>query len=337
MSHEDPDPKVSARLFKRALAIEGDAQRLARFLDVAPSELAQWIDAKSFPPEAVFEKLLEIILDAQDRKTADAVSRAPDDRKHRVLLADSPDACVVLAGVLGDELSLVPAHRLVDAVRLLEKESFDLIVCGQHFEGSQMLRFLELVKADKRTARTPFIGCRVLPTQLSVTALTAMRQACEALGAVAYIDLPEREIKQGKEVAAVEFRDAVRAAVSFPQNRLPLRVLVADDNADAAHLLSVLLEMAGHDVQKAKSGPEALWIVRGFRPAVAVLDIGMPEMSGYAVAEHIRAQPWGEEVTLIALTGSRSPDEVERAFRAGFDHHFMKPVRVEHLLEMFPR
>ena len=335
MNNEDPDPRVSARLLKRALAIRGNVERLAEFLAVRPADLAQWIDAKTFPPEPVFEKLLGIILDAHDQRFSRAVGKTSvGPRRRRVLLADDPEACAVLASMLGDELAFIPAHTFVDALRSLERESFDLIVCGQHFEGSQMLRLLEHVKADRRASRIPFICCRTLPTQLSATALTAMRQACEALGAVAYIDLPERESERGKEVAAVEFRDAVKAAVNFSPPRLPLRVLVADDNADAAHTLGVLLAMAGHEVQKVGDGVAALRTATLFRPAVAVLDIGMPQMSGYVVAERIRAEPWGEDVTLVALTGKA--DQIKRAFRVGFDHHFMKPVRVEHLLEVFP-
>ena len=97
-----------------------------------------------------------------------------------------------------------------------------------------------------------------------------MREACEALGAVAYIDLPERESRAGAEKAAVEFRDAVRAAVRMkPAERPllnPLRILVVDDNADAAHTLTALLRTAGHEVQKAASGAEALRVGAQLKP-----------------------------------------------------------------------
>src|SRR6185295_12042831 len=139
------------------------------------------------------------------------------------------------------------------------------------FEGSQMLHFLEVVKAYRPTSHIPFICVRALSTQLKDEGL-AVREACEALGALAYVDLAHRESKQGAEAASVGFRDAVHAAVRLPKDIQGLRVLVADDNADAAHTLTVLLRMAGHHVQKAGSGADALRIAQEFRPRVVVLD-----------------------------------------------------------------
>ena len=244
--------------------------------------------------------------------------------------------------MLGDELELLPVHTLTEALDLAQGSavfksgSINVIICGQHFEGSQMLRFLECVKAYKPTRHIPFICCRLQDTKLSESSLAAMREACEALGAVAYIDLASSERKAGAEAAAVDFRDAVRAAVQLP-TRKPVRVLVADDNADAAHTLSALLRMAGHEVHKANSGAEALAIAFEIRPAVVVLDLGMPGMSGYGVAERIRAEVWGRDVTLIALTGYGASEDIARARQAGFDHHFLKPATVEDLLGVFPQ
>src|SRR5205085_4139670 len=132
------------------------------------------------------------------------------------------------------------------------------------------------------------------------TGLAAMREACEALGAVAYIDLPELARDAGAECAAVEFRDAVRAAVRLTAAPQTLRILVVDDNADAAHTLTALLRIAGHETYKASSGEEALRLGAESKPHAAVLDIGLADMSGYTLAEKIRAAPWGESMTLIA-------------------------------------
>jgi CheY-like chemotaxis protein len=348
------DAQTSARLLKRAQALHGGRERLAETLGVHPHDLALWTAGKAFPPQAIFDKVLEIILDAHDdaqsatpstRKSAPA-PRATEPRgstKPRALVADSEQSFAVISRILGDELDLVPVHTVTEAVDLLQGSAmvkgrgFDVIVCGQHFEGSQMLRFLEVVKAYKPTSRTPFICCRALPTRISEGGLAAMREACEALGALAYIDLPDRERKQGVEAASVAFRDAVRAAVRLPKDAQSLRVLVADDNADAAHTLTVLLRMAGHHVQKAGSGADALRIAEEFRPSVIVLDIGMPDLSGYAVAEKIRAAAWGKSVTLIALTGRAAAEDLERARNAGFDRHFAKPVELQQVLEAFPK
>jgi CheY-like chemotaxis protein len=347
------DAQTSARLLKRAQAIHGGRERLAQTLGVHPHDLALWTAGKAFPPQAIFDKVLEIILDAHDdaqRSARSTGSSAPAPRatepqgstKPRALVADGEESFAVISRILGDELDLVPVHTVTEAVDLLQGSAvvkgrgFDVIVCGQHFEGSQMLRFLEVVKAYKPTSRTPFICCRALPTRISGGGLAAMREACEALGALAYIDLPDRERKQGAEAASVEFRAAVRAAVRLPRDAQSLRVLVADDNADAAHTLAVLLRMAGHHVQKAGSGADALRIAEELRPSVIILDIGMPGMSGYAAAEKIRAAAWGKSATLIALTGRGAAEDLEQARKAGFDRHFVKPVELEQLLAAFP-
>jgi CheY-like chemotaxis protein len=322
------DAQTSARLLKRAQAIKGSREALAEALGVHPHDLALWLAARAFPPEPIFEKVLGIILD----ENKPAAPMAQPARK-RVLIAESQQGFQALAGVLGDEFTLVPVHTLNEGLDLVRSHAIDAIVCGQHFEGSQMLRFLETVKAQPAAAGIPFICCRATRTSLRTTALAAMREACEVLGAVAYIDLPELERDAGVERAAIEFRDAVRAAVRLKVAPQTLRILIVDDNADAAHTLTALLRIAGHETHKAASGEEALRLGAEARPHAAVLDIGMAGMSGYTLAEKIRSAPWGESMTLIAVTGRATPEDVARAMQAGFDHHFAKPVKLERLLE----
>ncbi|HEX6412641.1 MAG TPA: response regulator, partial [Burkholderiales bacterium] len=105
----------------------------------------------------------------------------------------------------------------------------------------------------------------------------------------------------------------------------PVRVLVADDNRDAADSLQRVLVLYGHDVRVAYDGVSAMQIGREFRPRVAVLDIGMPGTDGYTVAREIRKQH-GREVTIVALTGWGQEADRRRAIEAGFDHHLVKPV-----------
>lgn len=110
-----------------------------------------------------------------------------------------------------------------------------------------------------------------------------------------------------------------------------LRVLVADDNLDSAQTCSMLLEMWGHDVRVANSGTEALEIADAFQPEVVLLDIGMPDLSGYEVAGALRSRPWAKDATLIAVTGWGQEDDKQRASNAGFNHHLTKPVEPLHL------
>jgi PAS domain S-box-containing protein len=109
------------------------------------------------------------------------------------------------------------------------------------------------------------------------------------------------------------------------------KVLIADDNRDAADSLAILLQGDGHDVSKAYDGIEALEIAEALCPDVILLDIGMPGLNGYEVAEQVRAREWGRATTLIALTGWGQAEDKRRAVAAGFDHHVTKPVDPERL------
>ena len=104
------------------------------------------------------------------------------------------------------------------------------------------------------------------------------------------------------------------------------RVLVADDNRDGAESLAMLLQMEGHEVFTAFTGAEALQTAAERRPDVAILDIGMPGMSGYEVAQQMRREAWGAGIVLVAITGWGQEEDKRRARAAGFDHHLTKPV-----------
>ena len=110
-----------------------------------------------------------------------------------------------------------------------------------------------------------------------------------------------------------------------------LRVLVADDNRDAAETLGMLLSVAGYQVELCHSGPEAVSKITQWRPNVAILDIGMPGMDGFEVARQVRAQSWGNQIRLIALTGWGQEEDLRASRSAGFDHHLTKPVDLPEL------
>ena len=112
------------------------------------------------------------------------------------------------------------------------------------------------------------------------------------------------------------------------------RVLVVDDNQDATETLQTLLETLGASVAAAGNGREALEEFERFEPDAVLLDIGMPGMDGYEVARRIRALPKGATTPLIALTGWGQQDDIRRCFEAGFDHHLVKPLDVDRLLEI---
>lgn len=115
------------------------------------------------------------------------------------------------------------------------------------------------------------------------------------------------------------------------------RVLVVDDNLDAAETLSSVLRIHGHDVRTAESAAQALSIVATFIPDVAFLDIGLPDMSGHALAQALRQRPGLEQVCLVALTGWGREEDRQRSREVGFDDHLTKPVDVDAVLERVAR
>jgi CheY-like chemotaxis protein len=103
-------------------------------------------------------------------------------------------------------------------------------------------------------------------------------------------------------------------------------ILIVDDNRDSADSSAMLLKILGHEIHTAYDGEEAIAAAAKLKPDVILLDIGMPKLNGYDVCRHIRAQPWGGEIVLIALTGWGQEDDRRRTGEAGFDHHMVKPV-----------
>jgi PAS domain S-box-containing protein len=124
-----------------------------------------------------------------------------------------------------------------------------------------------------------------------------------------------------------------RASAAPPVASPGVRVLVADDNRDAADTLCRILALYGHEVRSAYDGAAAIAVCESFQPHAAVLDIGMPGRSGYDVARELRARR-GAKLRLIALTGWGTEGDVQRARDAGFDHHLTKPADPGLLNEM---
>ncbi|HUR21885.1 MAG TPA: response regulator [Vicinamibacterales bacterium] len=112
----------------------------------------------------------------------------------------------------------------------------------------------------------------------------------------------------------------------------PLRILVADDYADAREMLAFFLERLGHTVATASDGADALAVAVTFEPEVAILDIGMPGISGHTLARELRKRR-GDGLTIVALSGLGEPADKARAAEAGFDRYFTKPVDIKALSE----
>jgi PAS domain S-box-containing protein len=134
-----------------------------------------------------------------------------------------------------------------------------------------------------------------------------------------------------RNVNVIHQKPVIESSSAPPVSR---RVLIADDNRDAAESLAELLRMDGHDVTVVHNGKEALAAFSTFQPEVALLDIGMPELNGYEVARRVRQGSLGRAVTLIAVTGWGQDRDKTESLAAGFNHHLTKPIEADRLLEM---
>ena len=153
----------------------------------------------------------------------------------------------------------------------------------------------------------------------AVSAHTRCRRRRGVRGALAY--RPRRAVAAAQGRRAAVDRRARRGARATPQ-----RILIADDNADSAESMGMLLRLMGNDVRIASDGLEAVEQAAVFQPDIVLLDIGMPRLDGYEAARRIRNQDWSRDTLLVAVTGWGPSDDSEQATAAGFDRHFTKPL-----------
>jgi signal transduction histidine kinase/ActR/RegA family two-component response regulator len=184
--------------------------------------------------------------------------------------------------------------------------------------------FTQVDRSSRRTQGGLGIGLTLVRSLVGIHGgRVEARSAGANAGSEFIVDLP---ILVGRPVDA----DRTEALEPFP----PRRILVVDDNADAAETLGALLAGLGATVLVVNSGPAALEVLDTFNPDTVLLDLGMPEMDGYEVSRRIRATTDHEGVLLIALTGWGQEHDQRRSHAAGFDHHLVKPPDIGRLRDL---
>lgn len=129
-------------------------------------------------------------------------------------------------------------------------------------------------------------------------------------------------------------RASVQDSRSRRTHNTTRRILVVDDNRDAATALNMLLQSFGHTTATAYDGAQAVHVAEEFRPDIVLMDLGMPHMDGYEAARRIRESSWGQTMVLVALSGWGQEDDRRKAREAGFNHHFTKPVDIDVVLSL---
>ncbi len=122
------------------------------------------------------------------------------------------------------------------------------------------------------------------------------------------------------------------APAAEPTSRVPLRILVVDDNVDAADSVAWLLRSRAHEVRTAHDGRSAIEVAKEFRPQVVVLDLGLPKLDGYEVSRRLRSASGTRDALIVAVSGYGQDEDRRRSSQAGCDYHFIKPVDFQTLL-----
>jgi signal transduction histidine kinase/ActR/RegA family two-component response regulator len=182
--------------------------------------------------------------------------------------------------------------------------------------------FTQVDRSDRRAQGGLGIGLTLVQSLVAMHGgRVDARSEGQNMGSEFIVRLPLHAVRAEQKPVDPEVSDR------FP----PCRILIVDDNRDAADTLGMLLGELGATVDVAHNGPDALRALDAFQPDAVLLDIGMPGMDGYEVSRHVRSSATHSDVLLIALTGWGQLDDRERSKRAGFDHHLIKPPDINRL------
>jgi PAS domain S-box-containing protein len=258
-----------------------------------------------------------------------------DERRHRLdvrieaaplpIRGDAARLVQMLGNLLNNAAKYTPPGGEVRVSAQRRDDSIEARVAdnGAGIAADRQERIFDLFFQDERTVEQSQNGLGI--------GLTLVRSIVEHHGG----DVAVRSdgVGQGSEfVVTLPLDRSARRTVSnadidahgAPAAEAGKRILIVDDNVDASASLAILLRLKGHDVAVASDGPSALDLVQQSPPDLALLDIGMPGMDGYEIARRLRERGYAKR--LVAVTGYGTPEDRERSRRAGFDHHFVKPI-----------
>ncbi len=281
--------------------------------------------------QSVINHAIEISMSSMESKGHELEVIQPD--SGHVLFADHARLVQSVANLLVNAAKFTPAggHIVLAADVAGKTVTFRVIDNGIGLEASSIARIFELF------AQTPVPG--EAPTGLGI-GLSLARQFAVMHGGTLHVTSPG--LGRGSEFVLTLPVVVEEALPPVPQEKMDpekmkeltaRKILVVDDNVDAADTLEALLGMDGFDVKAVYDGVAAVEAAERIQPDVIVMDIGMPGMDGYDAARMIRQQEGGKNMTLIALTGWGQTADRNRAGQAGFDHHLVKPVDYDQLMK----
>ena len=344
LAHELRNPlapiRTAAQLLESAHVSQPDLQRCRSIIVRQTTHMASLLDdlldiSRFTSGEITLRKmpvLLQQVLDA----AVETAQPLIDAKKHRLQI-EAPAAPIML---YADpvRLSQVISNLLTNAAKYMDPEGEIVLGCrlddpslvifvrdtgiglAQEMQAKIFEMFVQAEPAKERAQGGLGIGLALVKALVGLHGgKIDVRSAGHDQGCEFTITLPRDGIVKAHQV------EPLTPQLTAPHGSAR-RVLIADDNQDGAETLGMLLQLDSHEVHLAHDGAAALEMAERFQPDVAVLDIGMPGLTGYEVAERIRAESWGREMMLIAVTGWGQQSDKDKARMAGFDHHLTKPI-----------
>jgi PAS domain S-box-containing protein len=307
-----------------------------------------------------FERLVDDLLDVS-RITRDKLELRRERVELDSVIHQAVEAARPLLEHMGHELTLSLAKQAiyvhVDAVRLAQVLSNLLNNACKYTDRGGKITLAVTTDAEHVTISVKDngrgISAELLPSVFEMftqlvrpiepshgglgIGLTLVRRLVEMHGGT--VEAQSAGLGQGSEFRVRLPLDKATPPVAKPgRATLPAagskRILVVDDNRDAAQTLAMLLKISGHETRLAHDGLEAVEVAGEFLPHLALVDIGLPKLSGHEVARRIRSEPWGRAICLAALTGWGQEEDRRKSSDAGFDHHLVKPVHNDALTEL---
>ena len=344
LAHELRNPlapiSAGAELLRTGL---GDAERIRQTSDIISRQVSHMTNLINdlLDVSRVTRGLAELDMQALDLRhvVADAVEQANPLihlRRHRLALHMPPDAVMVagdekrlvqvIANLLGNAAKYTPQGGAialsidVRAAQIVLEIADNGIGIAPDLVKRVFDLFTQAERSSDRSSGGLGVGLALVKSLVELHGgLVAAASEGIGKGSTFTVTLPRLH-------GASAGHGAPGASAPQPARTGRLHILVVDDNVDAAEVLGMLLEASGHDVTIEHGARDALARAGAARPDVALLDIGLPEMDGLALARHVRAIPGLADVTLIAVTGYGQEADRQNAFAAGFDHYLTKPV-----------
>jgi two-component system CheB/CheR fusion protein len=260
----------------------------------------------------------------------------------RVLVVDDrPDMRYLIQSCVEDAGATVVAAR--DGEMALQRVA-QAMAAGDAFHAVILDMQMPVMDGFEAAPRIRKAGHRGLILALTANAMKGTKERCLAAGCDEYLAKPVDRLQLLNVLAHVRAepssapganleRDERDVSGSPRLDQQPTRVLLVDDNADATESLAAILDTYGFDVSIAQTGAKAIEYAAATHPQVVILDLGLPDMDGYAVLEHLKQMETLSAARFIALSGRGMPEDLQRMREAGFHHQFVKPVKMEMLIK----